>query len=237
MSDTPRFLLVAKDISPNAETKLILDSKEELAKAVEDGFIFRTPFTFSEDPRQNLDCVKFGDLVIEFIDLHNPLNAVQAALDFDTQLEARFDVASYSVAHFLGADRVRLVVPVTLIGSSCGDKDLPSVYHRMMKDISDNFSGLGKKFDTIRTDIYLKPISFIQIENSTVDNSTYLSPVDSFELNFIRDIYAYKLKISTKRNAFLFVPDSVTNPILNKLYISNLEEVKALLLNKPQAAE
>jgi hypothetical protein len=33
------------------------------------------------------------------------------------------------------------------------------------------------------------------------------------------------------------VPDSVTNSILNKLYISNLEEVKALLLNKPQAAE
>lgn len=237
MSDNPRFLLVAKYASQAAESRLITDSKEELEKAVEDGFIFRTPFTFSEDPRQNLDCVKFGDLVIEFIDLHNPLNTVQAALDFDTQLEARFDVASYSVAHFLGADRVRLVVPATLIGSSCGDKDLPSVYHRMMKDISDNFSGLGKKFDTIRTDIYLKPISFIQIENSTVDNSTYLSPVDSFELNFIRDIYAYKLKISTKRNAFLFVPDSVTNPILNKLYISNLEEVKALLLNKPQAAE
>lgn len=237
MSDTRRFLIVAKDNSPNTECKLIPDTKEELAKAVEEGFIFRTPFSFSEDPRHNPDCIRYGDMLVEFIDLHNPLNAVQAARDFMLLLEARFDVAAYTVAHFLGCDRVRLVVPATIIGSSCGDKDLPLVYHRIVKDISDNFSGVGKKFDTIRTDIYIKTISFIQIENSTVDNSTYLSPVDSFELNFIRDIYTYKLKISTKRNAYLFVPDSVTNPILNKLYISNLEEVKALLLNKPQAAE
>ena len=83
MSETPRFLFVAKDISPNTEHKLIPDNKEELAKALDEGFIFRTPFSFSEDPRQNPECVKFGDLVVEFVDLRNPLNAVRAALDFD----------------------------------------------------------------------------------------------------------------------------------------------------------
>ena len=237
MSETTRFILVAKVNSPNAETKLIRDSKEELMKAVEEGWIFRTPSSFSEDPRQNPDCVKFGDLVVEFVDLLNPLNAVRAALDFDTQLEARFDVVSYSVAHFLGCDRVRLVVPATIIGSSCGDKDLPLVYHRMVKDISDNFSAVGKKFDTIRTDIYIKTISFIQMENTTFDNSTYFSPIDSIELNFIHDIYTLKLKISTKRYAECFVLDPAMNSIWNDLYKRSLEEEKALLLNKPHAAE
>lgn len=236
MSETPRFLLVAKVNSPNAETKLIRDSKEELMKAVEEGWIFRTPFSFSEDPRQNPDCVKFGDLVVEFVDLHNPLNAVRAALDFDTQLEARFEVISNTFGHFIGYDRVRVVIPASLIGSGHGDRDLPRVYQRMLKDLTDNYSSVGKNFDITRTDIFYKLDSCIQIENTSIDNITYLIPVDYNEL-FLLNINSYIEKLVYKRYGYSFSHDINENLYLNKFYKTCLEEVKALLQNKPRAAE
>ena len=236
MSDATRFLLVAKDIFANAETKLILDTKEELAKAVEEGFIFRTPFSFSEDPRQNLDCVKFGDLVVEFVDLHNPLNAVKAARSFVTLLEARFDVAPFTVAHFLGVDRARIVVPAIGIGSTCGDKDLPQIYCRMVKDLTDNFSGLGKNFDTTRIDIYSILYSYIQIENTSIDGISYIVPVSNIDL-FMVDDNSYKYKIGYKKISHIFLDDIVENFKLNKFYRICQEEEKALHLNKPRALE
>ncbi len=236
MSDATRFLLVAKDIFANAETKLILDTKEERAKAVEEGFIFRTPFSFSEDPRRNPDCVKFGDLIVEFVDLNNPLKAVQAARDFVTLLEARYEIIGYSVAHFMGVDRIRLVVPATLIGSVAGDKDLHRVYERMIKYLTDNFSSVGKNFDITRTDIYVRFDRYIQVENTSIDNSNYLVPIESCEL-FLIDINSYKNKLLNKRIFHEFLYDFAENFYLNKFFKTCLEEEKALRMNKTYAAE
>lgn len=232
-----RLILVARDACQDAEVQSIHDSPEELAKALERGFRFRSPYSFSSDPRIDRDCTWYGDLIVEFVDLHNLLNAVRSARDFMQELQARFGVQEYSLHAFIGVDRVRVIISGRIIGCENGDKDLPLIFYRMVKDISDGFSDVGKSFGIIRQDIYSKNcLNFIHIENSTMDGVHYLSSISAMFITNEYDMHFYNnLILSNGRNAF--VCDPMMNYELNKFYISCLEFVKNTLMVKPRALE
>ncbi len=119
----------------------IPDTSGDLQKAIKRGARFATWLSFSGDPSANDQVTRFGDLVVDFDHVTDPVNALSDVRKLCLELLSElYGVDPRAITYFAsGSKGFHAVVPASLFGLESGHRDLHLIYKIIVHDWVANF--------------------------------------------------------------------------------------------------
>jgi hypothetical protein len=157
--------------------KFIPNTKEELDKALNEGFNAKSMYLFSKEPIDGGDEVlRMGNLILDFDCEGSPISAIIEARNLVKALEKCFKISGTYFNYWLsGKKGCHMEIPSVVYGDIYGDPNLPLIHQAMAKILSSKICGKLKYLDE---NIYnMKRGRLIRIENIKREDGKYKVPI------------------------------------------------------------
>jgi len=223
-------LIYWKEEPEDRKWKPTPDTGPAREKAIKAGAMFMTWCSFSEEPVNGREPVRYGDFPLDF-DSSDPGKALQ---DLKTlcfiHLEELFSLEAYSIQYFCsGGKGFHAVIPAYLFGSQEGDPYLPLIYKKVALEFNEIL-----KSDTMDLSLYaMKKGKMFRLPNIKRRNGFHKVPLT---LEEVRDLSIKKIKELSKspRTVDPVEVDEEKNAALSELYERMKAEVYKELSEKPE---
>ena len=223
-------LIYWKEEKQQRQWKLIPDVGSERQKAIKAGAMFMTWNSFSEEPGNGSEPVRYGDFPLDF-DSSDPGKALQ---DLKTlcfvHLEDLFGVDAYSVRYFCsGSKGYHATIPAYCFGSQEGDPYLPLIYKKIAMEFKEILQS-----KTLDLSLYcMGKGKMFRLENVKRSNGCFKVPLT---LEEIRDLSSEEIKELSKSPRTIEPVDVDEGPVsaLVELYQKMKAEVYKELKEKPE---
>ena len=223
---------------PRGSWESLSDTPEDRLKAIQNGAKHFTAYAFSEDPRQNPNTMRFGDLTMDFDSKDDPLLAIKTAQDFVGILHARFGVYPESFRFWLSGNKgCHMVIPASLFGGEEGDPELPIIHREMLFRLTDGFTDQYlNHFDLIDQNLYkMGQGQLLRIENIRRANGRFKVPVSAAEFMNLSEIAELDLLTSDPRYIDVpAIPDR--NALFHDFFLECVRIVKTPKVRPIEAA-
>ena len=171
-----------KEEPPERKWKLIPDTPEDRASAIQRGAMFFTWCSFSHEPGDGDEPVRFGDLPLDFDSKSDP----QKALDDLRRLclfylPETYDIDPWDMKFYCsGSKGFHAVIPAHIFGLQDGHPQLPLIYGRLVREWSD-----GLNLSTVDHSMYaMKRGKLFRIENVRRSTGRYKVPLTRDDVGY-----------------------------------------------------
>ena len=223
-----------KEKEAERKWKLIPATDEARREALEKGAMFETWVSFSEEPGNGSEPVRFGDFPLDFDSSSDPSEALQElkTLCF-VHLEELFSLDAYAIEYFCsGGKGFHAVIPAYCFGSQGGDPLLPLIYKKIAVELKEILQG-----QTLDLSLYnMKKGKMLRLPNVRRSNGFHKVPLT---LEEVQDLSIEEIQELSKspRSVEPVEVDETKNEGLSELYERARCEVYRELEEKPEPQE
>ena len=209
--------------------KLIPDIGTEIEKAIEAGAMFKTWNSFSSDPGNGKEVIRFGKFPTDF-DSEDPEKALNDMRTLClTHLPDMYGLDPYAIEFYCsGSKGFHAVIPCECFGSEAGDVYLPLIYKKVASLFKETFG-----LETLDLSLYnMKKGKMFRLPNVKRSNGRYKVPLT---LEEVRDLSFQELWELSKEPRQVDRVDTDTDCELSDLYGQMKKEVYSEIQEHGQA--